>query len=64
MDFLGEGKDPHKTQASMIFNVNYNDVTKSQREYAKKLNHALLYTPVKDHAEVMDKFIKAIKENK
>lgn len=62
MDFTSNHKDVHKAQASKIFNVPYSHVTKAQREYAKKLNYTLSYTPVKDHPEVMAKFIRAIKE--
>lgn len=40
---LKEGKDIHKNTASQIFNEKYNNISKKQRELAKKVNYSILY---------------------
>lgn len=40
---FNNGVDVHRLTASKIFNVNYNDVTKLQRDIAKKVNFGIVY---------------------
>jgi DNA polymerase-1 len=38
-----EGRDVHKTTASILFNVEYDEVTKQQRSVAKTINFGIIY---------------------
>ncbi|RAP24728.1 DNA polymerase I [Candidatus Marinamargulisbacteria bacterium SCGC AG-343-K17] len=43
MDAFNRGEDIHQATAAKVFNVSYDDVTKSQREQAKTVNFGITY---------------------